>query len=580
MPRYQGLPASPGIAIGQVLPYRPQKITFTEHRIADPHAEWQRLQEALHKADTQLMALQERARKIAGEEEAAIFEAHRLFLIDEELLARLRTLILDEHLNAKAAVHHTFEQYAEALLGLEEAYFQARAQDLRDVAQRVMRCLEEDSDQDSLETWKEAVIVVAEDLTPSDTIRFDRQKILGIVTARGGPTSHSAILARAMGVPAVVSAQFDLNDIRSGTLAILNGNSGVFNVGPTLHELEVARKEKTEWEARRQAELKEAELPAITRDGAFRAEVVANIGGVEDAEQVLQFGGEGVGLFRTEFLYLERSTMPSIVEQVRAYRRVFEILDGRPLVVRTLDIGGDKEVPYLGMEKEPNPFLGWRAIRMIRERPDVLQNQFSALLQAAGQVIAEAGKCDLRIMLPMVSSVAEVERAREIYEEARAALQAEGKPLPQQVQFGIMVEVPSAALLADHFASRVDFFSIGTNDLTQYTLAVDRTNERVSALASPYHPAVLRLIEMTIRAAHTQGKWVGLCGELAGDPLAVPLLVGLHLDEFSMAPSSIPTIKQLIRQWTLSACEEVAQRCLQFSLAAEVIEYLKSQTPR
>ena len=580
MPRYQGLSASPGIAIGPALVYHTQKVAFTEDRVDDPRIEWRLLEQAIRKAHTQLTALEQRARKIAGEEEAAIFEAHRLFLDDEELLEKLRTLVLEERLNAKAAVHHAFEQYAEALLALEEEYFQARAQDLRDVAQRVMRCLEGDGEEERLEDSAEPIILVAEDLTPSDTIRFDREQILGIVTARGGPTSHTAILARAMGVPAVVSAPFELSDIRSGTLAILNGNSGMFNVGPTLHELEVARREKEEWDFRRRAELSQAEQPAITRDGAFRAEVVANIGNVEDAEQAIHFGAEGVGLFRTEFLYLQRSSMPLLSDQVRAYRRVLEVMVERPVVVRTLDIGGDKEVSYLGTEKEPNPFLGWRAIRMIRERPDVLENQFSALLQAAGQVTAEGLGCDLRIMLPMVSSVAEVERAREIYEEARAALQAEGKPLPEQVQFGIMVEVPSAALLADHFARLVDFFSIGTNDLTQYTLAVDRTNERVSVLASPYHPAVLRLIEMTIRAAHAHGKWVGLCGELAGDPLAVPLLVGLHLDEFSMAPSSIPTIKDLIRRWTLPACEEVARQCLQFSLAADVIEYLKSQTPR
>ncbi|MFZ6020683.1 MAG: phosphoenolpyruvate--protein phosphotransferase [Chloroflexota bacterium] len=580
MPRYQGLPASPGIAIGPALIYRTEKVAFTEERVDDPRIEWRLLEQAIRKAHTQLTALEERARKVAGEEEAAIFEAHRLFLDDEELLEKLRGLVLEERLNAKAAVHHAFEQYAEALLALEEEYFQARAQDLRDVAQRVMRCLEGDGEEERLENSAEPIILVAEDLTPSDTIRFDREQILGIVTARGGPTSHTAILARAMGVPAVVSAPFDLNDIRSGTLAILNGNSGTFNVGPTLHELEVARREKEEWDARRRAELSQAEQPAITRDGAFRAEVVANIGSVEDAEQAIRFAAEGVGLFRTEFLYLQRSSMPSLADQVRAYRRVFEVMGERPVVVRTLDIGGDKEVPYLGTEKEPNPFLGWRAIRMIRERPDVLENQFLALLQAAGQVTAEGIPCDLRIMLPMVSSVAEVERAREIYEEAWAALQAEGKPLPEKVQFGIMVEVPSAALLADHFAPLVDFFSIGTNDLTQYTLAVDRTNERVSVLASPYHPAVLRLIKMTIGAAHAHGKWVGLCGELAGDPLAVPLLVGLHLDEFSMAPSSIPTIKDLIRRWTLPACEEVARQCLQFSLAADVIEYLKSQTPR
>jgi phosphoenolpyruvate-protein phosphotransferase len=579
MPRYQGLPASPGIAIGPALIYRTEKITFTEHKVDDPRAEWRELQQAIDKAHTQLIALEERARKMAGEE-AAIFEAHRLFLDDEELLAKLRMMVLEERLNAKSAVHHAFEQYAEALLSLEEEYFRARAQDLRDVAQRVMKCLEGEAEEASVESIAEPVILVAEDLTPSDTIRFDREQIAGIVTARGGPTSHSAILARAMGVPAVVSAPFDLNDIRSETLAILNGNTGLFNVGPTLHELELARREKEEWETRRQAELSEAELPAITRDGAFRAEVVANIGGVEDAEAAIRFGAEGVGLFRTEFLYLQRSSMPSIPEQTRVYRRVFEIMGERPVVVRTLDIGGDKEVPYLGTEKEPNPFLGWRAIRMIRERPDVLENQFMALLQAAGQVTAGGTTCDLRIMLPMVSSVAEVERAREIYNQARAILQAEGQPLPEKVQFGIMVEVPSAALLADYFAPLVDFFSIGTNDLTQYTLAVDRTNERVSGLASPYHPAVLRLIEMTIKAAHAHGRWVGLCGELAGDPLAVPLLLGLRLDEFSMSPFSIPTIKNLIRRWNLQEAEEVARECLRFSLAADVIEYLKKQTPR
>ncbi len=580
MPRYQGLPASPGIAIGPALIYRTHKVTFTEQRVDDPRAEWRQLQQALQKAHTQLTALEERARKMAGEEEAAIFEAHRLFLDDEELLAKLRRMVLEERLNAKAAVHHAFEQYAEALLSLEEEYFQARAQDLRDVAQRVMKCLDGEGDDPTVENASEPVILVAEDLTPSDTIRFEREQILGIVTARGGPTSHSAILARAMGVPAVVSAPFDLNDIRSGTLAILNGSAGLFNLGPTLHELEVARQEKEEWDARRRVELSQAQQPAMTRDGAFRAEVVANIGSVEDAELAVQFGAEGVGLFRTEFLYLQRSSLPSLADQVRAYRRVFEVMGERPVVVRTLDIGGDKEVPYLGTEKEPNPFLGWRAIRMIRERPDVLENQFSALLQAAGQAAAAGIRCDLRIMLPMVSSVAEVERAREIYEEAKAELAAQGKPLPERVQFGIMVEVPSAALLADCFAPMVDFFSIGTNDLTQYTLAVDRTNERVSVLASPYHPAVLRLIEMTIKAAHAHGKWVGLCGELAGDPLAVPLLLGLRLDEFSMAPSSIPTIKDLIRQWSLKGAEEVAQECLRFTLAADVIEYLKGQTPR
>ncbi len=580
MPRYQGLPASPGIAIGPALIYRPRKATFADYRVEDPQQEWRLLMEAIEKARTQLRALEARARQMAGADEAAIFEAHRLFLDDEELLARLRELVWEEHWNAKAAVHHVFEQFAQALLSLEEEYFQARAQDLRDVAERVMKCLEGDEDPLGGGELKEPVILVAEDLTPSDTIRFDREKILGIVTARGGPTSHSAILARAMGVPAVVSVAMDLNDIRNETLCILNGNTGIFNVGPTLHELERARQEKDHWERQRRLELSQATRPAMPRDGSHPVEVAANIGSVEEAELAVRFGADGVGLLRTEFLYLQRTAMPTLAEQVRTYSRIFQILGSRPVVVRTLDVGGDKEVPYLGTGREPNPFLGWRGIRMIRERPDILEEQFTALLQAAGEVMAAGIGVELRVMLPMVSSVAEVERARELFEQARAGLLRRGKPLPEQVQFGIMVEVPSAALLAERFAPLVDFFSIGTNDLTQYTLAVDRTNERVSGLASPYHPAVLRLIAMTIAAAHAHGRWVGVCGELAGDPPAVPLLLGMGLDEFSMAPSSIPTIKDLIRRWSLAASREVAQQALQFSLAADVIDFLKAQTPR
>ncbi|MDW8316916.1 MAG: putative PEP-binding protein, partial [Anaerolineae bacterium] len=369
MPRYQGLPASPGIAIGPAFVYRPRQVAVTHHRVEDPRAEWRHLTDAIEKARTQLVALEARARQVAGEDEAAIFEAHRLFLDDEELLGRLKALVLEERWNAKAAVHHVFEQFAEALLSLEEEYFQARAADLRDVAQRVLKCLE--GEEEDVGEAAEPVILVAEDLTPSDTIRFDREKILGIVTAKGGPTSHSAILARAMGVPAAVSVAMDLADIRNETLCILNGSTGVFSVGPTLHELELARREKDQWEAQRRVELGQAHLPATPRDGDHPVEVAANIGSVEDAEQAVRFGADGVGLLRTEFLYLQRNAMPTLAEQVRTYRRIFEVLGGRPVVVRTLDVGGDKEVPYLGTGHEPNPFLGWRAIRMIRERPDV-----------------------------------------------------------------------------------------------------------------------------------------------------------------------------------------------------------------
>lgn len=354
----------------------------------------------------------------------------------------------------------------------------------------------------------------------------------------------------------------------------MDGATGDVILGPTLAELNLAKERQGEWQKQRARLLSTASRPAITRDG-HAVEVVANIGSAADARTALENGAEGVGLFRTEFLYLDRDSLPTESEQTETYRQAFQVIGPRPIVVRTLDIGGDKAVSYLSLTAEPNPFLGWRAIRMIRERPDVLEQQLRALLAAGGQTQA-----DLRIMLPMVSSVGEVARAREIFDEAQAQLIVEGRPLPPTIQFGIMVEVPSAAVQADHFAQMVDFFSIGTNDLPQYTLAVDRTNERVAALASPYHPAVLRLIQMTIEAAHRHGKWVGLCGELGGDVIAAPLLLGLGLDEFSMAASAIPAVKEAIRQWTMEGACDVARHALSLSSAVDVIDYLKAQSPR
>lgn len=567
MRRYQGLPASPGVAIGPAWVYKPAPVTVERRRVIDPEAEWLRLQEALETARTQLVALEERTRTTIGPDEAAIFEAHRLFLEDDELIRGVRAAIADERLNAEAAVEDKIESYAQALLGLDDPYFRARAQDLRDVGRRVVRCLQggQPGEQSLL---SQPAIVLADDLAPSDTVQFEKDKVLGLCTVRGGPTSHTAILARGLGIPAVVSTPFHLDEVHNDTLLILDGTTGTLSVGPTLNELGLARERQARWLAQREAQLAVAAQPAITPDG-HTVEVVANIGSADDARQALAHGAEGVGLFRTEFLYLDRDSLPGEAEQVAAYREVVDVLGARPLVVRTLDIGGDKAVSYLGITEEPNPFLGWRAIRMIRERPDVLELQLRALLSAGIGA-------DLRLMLPMVSSLGEVERARELLEAAREALRAEGRPCAERVQFGIMVEVPSAALLADHFARQVDFFSIGTNDLTQYTLAVDRTNERVAGLASPYHPAVLRLIDQTIRAAHAHGKWVGLCGELGGDVLAVPLLLGLGLDEFSMAPAAIPAVKQAIRCWTVTESQAVAQRALQLPTAAEVIEYLRS----
>jgi phosphoenolpyruvate-protein phosphotransferase len=572
MQQYKGLPASTGIAIGAAWLYRPVNVVINKHTVTDPAAEWVRLQNALSMARVQLQALEERAKTALGANEAAIFGAHLLFVEDEELLQTVQDLITNERLNAEAAVHDGFEHYAQALDSLAEEYFKARAQDVRDVRQRVLRCLQGKTEAE--DTLNHPGIVLAEDLTPSDTIQFDRANILGLCTVRGGPTSHTAIIARGLGVPAVVSVPLALDEIDDGTLMILDGESGDVIVGPTLAELERAKQRQAEWQTAHATQLSAAMRPAVTLDGK-RVEVVANIGSAEEAERALEQGGEGVGLFRTEFLYLGRDSMPSEQEQTAAYRAVFQVLGLRPIVVRTLDIGGDKAVSYLGLNVEPNPFLGWRAIRMIRERPDILEGQLRALLAAAAGL-----GTDLRIMLPMVSSLGEIERAREILELAKSKLQAADRLVAEHVQFGIMVEVPSAALLADVLAQHVDFFSIGTNDLTQYTLAVDRTNERVAGLASPYHPAVLRLIEMTIKSAHVHGKWVGLCGELAGDVLAVPVLLGLGLDEFSMAVSSIPAVKDAIRQWTLPGARQVASEALGLPTAIQVIEYLKTQKPR
>ncbi|MFN8499177.1 MAG: phosphoenolpyruvate--protein phosphotransferase [Anaerolineae bacterium] len=572
MRQYRGQAASGGIAIGPAWVYRPQLVAVERRYVSDTAAEWARLERALALSRSQLAALEEHARLTVGESEAEIFGAHQLFLEDDELLTLLRSAVQSERLNAEAAVQDSFEHYAVALESLEEEYFRARAQDVRDVRARVLRCLVgATSDTRSL---TRPSIVVADDLTPSDTLGFDRANILGLCTVRGGPTSHTAILARGIGIPAVVDVALDIDDIDSEVLMIVDGTSGDVIIGPTLNELERARRRQAEFQAVQARNAASAQEPAVTKDG-HRVEVGANVGGAAEAEHAVTLGAEGVGLFRTEFLYLDRTSEPSELEQRDVYRATFEALGPRPAVVRTLDIGGDKAVGYLGITEEPNPFLGWRAIRMIRERPDILENQLRALLVAAGQTGA-----DLRIMLPMVSSLSEIVRAKEILDDVCRELEMKGETFAARLQFGIMVEVPAAALMADLLAPEVDFFSIGTNDLTQYTLAVDRTNERVSQLASPYHPAVLRLIAMTIRAAHAHGKWVGMCGELAGDEMAVPLLLGLGLDEFSMAAPAIPGVKAAIRLWTLSECEAIANRALNLRTAVEVVDYLKPLTPR
>ena len=571
MTRFQGMAASDGIAIGPAWVYQPQPVTVARRAVADPAAEWERLLSALSEARLQLQGQERRASAMLGASAGAIFEAHQAFLDDEELRGALHAAVLSAGVNAEVAAHEGFERYARTLAATDDPAFQARAQDVRDVCARVLRCLHGAGDGGA--PLPGPAIIIADDLTPSDTLRFERAHILGFCTVRGGPGSHAMILARSLGVPAVTGAPLELGQIAAGTLAVLDGGSGELILEPAPVELAQAGQRQSAGQSARGAQLAAAQRPAETADG-HRVEVVANIGSLDDARRALAQGAEGVGLFRTEFLYLDRDMPPTEAEQTEAYRTVLRVMGGRPVVVRTLDIGGDKAAGLLGGAPELNPFLGWRGIRTIHERPALLAGQLRALLAAGGET-----RADLRIMLPMVTSLEEVERARAILDEAKGALIAAGGALPAQLQFGIMVEVPSAALLADVLAPHVDFFSIGTNDLTQYTLAVDRTNARVAALASPYHPAVLRLIQMTIRAAHAHGKWAGLCGELGGDVAAVPLLLGLGLDEFSMAAGAIPVVKEAIRRWSLPAAQALTAQVLALTTAGEVITFLNGQPP-
>lgn len=564
----KGLAASPGVAIGPLYAHRPQQIVVNRAMALNAHAEWSRVTQAIAVTRDQLKTLVATATAQVGAEEAGIFEAHEMFLDDEEYVGAINEGVFTAKQSAEAAIEDATKKYADMLLALDDEYLRARAVDMNDVGMRLMR--------NSMPTGHAAndaplthpSVIFADDLTPSDTMQFERRLVLGLCTAHGGPTSHVAILSRSLGVPAVVSANFDIQTLAAstGAIVVLDGNTGAVCVDPDAPALAAAQTAQRAWREGQASAQASAHAPAITRDGV-RVEVVANIGSYKDALQAVESGAEGVGLFRTEFFFMDRASAPTEEEQVTAYRAIVQALAGRPLVARLLDIGGDKAVPYLDIAPEENPFLGWRAIRMLDGREDVYLTQIRALLRASADG-------DLRIMLPLVSNLREIERGRALFDKARAQLRAEGHAVAASVQFGIMVEVPSAALLAPEFARYVDFFSIGTNDLTQYTLAVDRGNARVAPIASPYHPAVLRLIAMTIEAAHAAGKWCGVCGELGGDVLAVPVLLGLGLDEFSMSASAIPAVKAALRSRSRAACAPIAQHALSLTTTEAVLTYL------
>jgi len=567
---YHGIPASPGIAWGPAFFHAEKELSVPRREVQDTSDEIKRLEEALTSAGTQIANLRVKTQSETSAEEAAIFEAHALFLQDPTLITAVHEMIEGQGLNAEVAWMDSIEVNASKMEALDDEYFRARAADIRDVGHRVLRILLGVAESD-LSALTHPSIILARDLTPSDTVRLDKSLVLGFCTAEGGPTSHTAILAKALGLPAVVGLGVEILTLKNETPLLVDGDRGEVVAYPDEATRQIFETRHQKAAIRAEAESKVAHEPAITQDG-HQVEIVANIGNPQEASFALEQGAEGIGLLRTEFLYLDRVEAPDENEQLAAYDEIMDVMEGRPVVVRTLDVGGDKELPYLNLGHEANPFLGWRAIRMCLDQPDFFKVQLRALWRAS------PGH-DLRIMFPMIATLEEARRARTLLKEARDEVEAAGYPIADQIQIGIMVEVPSVAVLADLFAREVDFFSIGTNDLTQYTMAAERTNEKVAHLSDACHPAILRQIKRILEAAHVEGIWVGLCGELAGDPDAVPILLGLGLDEFSMAPTSIPRAKALIRRWSLAQAQKLASQVIDLDSAAAVRDFVRAYQP-
>jgi phosphoenolpyruvate-protein phosphotransferase (PTS system enzyme I) len=563
----KGTPAAPGLAHGNTIIFHQAELEVKEFKIDDVEEEIQRLGTAIEESLQEIDVMKEDLGKYSKNDETEIFEAHRMFLTDDALLDLAKDEIR-QGINAEKAWMNAIEHFATMMEQIADETLSARAVDIRDVGRRVLSHLM-DVNISGIILQKPAVIV-AKDLAPSDTVSLDKKLVLGFCTAEGGPTSHTAILAKTFGLPAVVGLGEQILDVIEGTMVLVDGNKGEVVIAPDQEMLDTFTICEKEQIAEQKIAREKAQVQAVTADDN-RVEVVANIGGVVDAPFGIQNGAEGVGLLRTEFIYLDRIDLPTEEEQIEVYTKVFCNYLNMPVVVRTLDIGGDKTIPYLHLPEELNPFLGWRGIRMLDGEKELFLKQFRALLQAGSRA-----KVDLHIMVPMVSCLAEVMDAKALLETAKDELRSENKPFPEDVKFGIMIEVPSAALLASRLAKEVDFFSIGTNDLTQYTLAVDRTNSKVSHLAHPLNPAVLHLIKKTIDGAHQEGKWVGLCGELAGDPLATPILLGLGLDEFSMAPTRVPVIKEVLRKLHKKDCVDLVEKVLCLSDAQQVTDISRS----
>ena len=569
MLKLKGIAASQGISFAKAYVFVEPDLTVKEVKIEDVAAEIKRFEDAIEASKKELTIIKENALASLGADKAAVFEAHLLILDDPEFMGTVKTDIESKVINAEYAFKETSDMFISMFEAMDNEYMKERAADIRDVSKRILaHLLGVDLPNPSL--IDEEVIVIAEDLTPSDTAQLNKKYVKGFATNIGGRTSHSAIMARSLEIPAVVGTSSITEDVKNGDILILDGLDGVVLVNPDEGTTAEYKEKHAKFEAQKAEWAKLVTEKSVTKDG-HEVILAANIGTPADLEGVKNNGGEAVGLYRTEFLYMGREQLPTEDEQFEAYKAVLEGMGDKPVVVRTLDIGGDKELPYLDLPKEMNPFLGFRAIRLCLEEKDLFRTQLRALLRASVY-----GK--LCVMFPMIATVQEFRAAKALFLEEKEKLVAEGVAVSNDIELGIMVEIPSTAVIADIFAKEVDFFSIGTNDLIQYTMAADRMSEKVSYLYQPYNPAILRLVKNVIEASHKEGKWTGMCGEMAGDSLAIPLLLGMGLDEFSMSATSILQARSQIKNLTLDEMKELVEKAVMCATTEEVLALIEEYT--
>lgn len=561
-----GIAASDGVAIAKAYLLVEPNLSFDNEKVTDIDAEIAKFNHAIETSKVELTKIRNNAEENLGADKAAIFDAHLLVLDDPELIQPIEDKIKNEQVNAPTALSDVTGQFITIFESMDNEYMKERAADIRDVSKRVLaHILGVELPNPSM--IDESVVIIGNDLTPSDTAQLNKEFVQGFVTNIGGRTSHSAIMSRSLEIAAVVGTKSITKEVKQGDMIIVDGLTGEVIIDPTEDEVIAYQNKRERFFEDKQALQQLRDEPSTTADGTH-VELAANIGTPDDLKGVIENGAEGIGLYRTEFLYMGRDEMPTEDEQFEAYKKVLETMEDKRVVVRTLDIGGDKELPYLNLPEEMNPFLGYRAIRLCLDQPDIFRPQLRALLRASTY-----GK--LNIMFPMVATIKEFRDAKALLLEEKENLTNEGIEVSDDIELGIMVEIPSTAALADVFAKEVDFFSIGTNDLIQYTMAADRMSERVSYLYQPYNPSILRLVKQVIKASHNEGKWTGMCGEMAGDETAIPLLLGLGLDEFSMSATSILKARRQIKGLSQNEMEELADRAINCATSEEVQELVE-----